>query len=229
MDLEAGEASAVQLTRCGAWEPDWSPDGSTIVFAGGSIFTVPAGGGDVTLLSGSSGVDWYPRYSPDGTEIVFRREPFPDRQTQIWKMTAAGELVGPPAVPLATEGEWNNHPAWSPDGEQVYFVSVEPRPGGFGIYVIDIDTGEPATCVTEHGEGWDHYQEPAPSPDGRTLAFLSNGMVILQDLRSGTHSAILTDPPLTAYPFVNLEYSPDGRRLMFVSGHDIYVAELSGM
>jgi hypothetical protein len=36
-------------------------------------------------------------------------------------------------------------------------------------------------------------------------------------------------PPLAAYPFVNLEYSPDGRRLMFVSGHDIYVAELSGM
>jgi hypothetical protein len=229
MDLEAGEASAVQLTPCGAQEPDWSPDGSTIVFGGGSIFTVPADGGDLTPLSGSSGVDWYPQYSPDGTEIVFRREPFPDRQTQIWKMTAAGELAGPAAVPLATEGEWHDHPAWSPDGEQIYFVSVDPRPGGFGIYVIDADTGEPATCVTEHGEGWDHYSEPAPSPDGRTLAFLSNGLIILQDLRSGTHSAILTDPPLTAYPFVNLEYSPDGRRLMFVSGHDIYVAELSGM
>jgi Tol biopolymer transport system component len=229
MDLEAGEAEAVQLTPCGPEEPDWSPDGSTILFAGGSIFSVPAAGGDITQLSGSSGVDWLPQYSPDGTEIVFRREPFPDRQTQIWKMTAAGELVGPPAVPLATEGEWHDQPAWSPDGEQIYFVSVDPRPGGFGIYVMDADIGEPATCVTEHEEGWEHYSEPAPSPDGRTLAFLSNATIILLDLRTGTYSAVLTDPPLAAYPFVNLEYSPDGRRLMFVSGHDIYVADLPGM
>ena len=51
----------------------------------------------------------------------------------------------------------------------------------------------------------------------------------MQDLRTGTHSAVLTDPPLPAYPFVNLEYSPDGKRLLFVSGHDIYVVDVSKM
>lgn len=228
MDVAAGEAGAVQVTPSWCRQPDWSPDGSTIVCSGGNIFTVPAGGGALTPLTDpQTGGGWDPRYSPDGTEIVFWRE------TGIWKMTAAGELAGPPAVLLAFEGEWQHKPAWSPDGRLVYFVSVLPRPGGFGIYSVDASIGEPATEITGYEEGWEHFEEPAPSPDGRTLAFLASGggtsNIILQDLRTGTHSAVLTDPPLNAYPFVNLEYSPDGKRLLFVSGHDIYVVDVSRM
>jgi ABC-2 type transport system permease protein len=113
------------------------------------------------------------------------------------------------------------------------FVSGDPRPGHFGIYTVDASAGEPATLITGEEEFWEHFEEPAPSPDGRTLAFLSAGTafvhIILHDLRTGTHSAILTDPPLNAWPFVNLEYSPDGTRLLFVSGHDIYVLDVSKM
>jgi TolB protein len=223
------------VTPQGFWgrQPDWSPDGSTIVFSGGNIFTVPADGGSLTALTQPPSVSWYPQYSPDGTEIVFRREPPPGGHPEIWKMTAAGELAGPPAVRLAFEGAWQDTPAWSPDGERIYFVSVDPRPGGFGIYTVDASTGEPATEITGREEGWEHYAEPAPSPDGRTLAFLAAGQsfsnIILQDLRTGTHSAVLTDPPMGAYPFVNLEYSPDGKRLLFVSGHDIYVVAVPKM
>lgn len=227
MDVAAGEASAVRVTPEGVWgrQPDWSPDGSTIVFSGGNVFTVPAAGGDHTQLTDPSpGGGWDPRYSPDGTEIAFWRE------SGIWKMTAAGELAGPPAVLLAFEGEWQHKPAWSPDGSLIYFVSVDPRPGGFGIYAIDPSVGEPATEITGYEEGWEHYEEPAASPDGRHLAFLASGAsfpnIIVHDLRTGTHRAVLTDPPLAAYPFVNVEYSPDGKRLLFVSGHDIYVVEV---
>jgi len=154
-------------------------------------------------------------------------------------MTAAGELVGPPAVRLAYAGEWQDAPTWSPDGGRIYFVSVDPRPGGFGIYTVnaaigeDPTTGEPATQISGREEGWEHYSEPAPSPDGRTLGFLSAGSafvhIILQDLRTGTHSAVLTDPPLNAYPFGNLEYSPDGKQLLFASGNDIYVVAVPRM
>jgi Tol biopolymer transport system component len=149
---------------------------------------------------------------------------------EIWTMTAAGEIAGPPAVRVAFEGEWQTGPEWSPDGGLVYFVSVDPRPGGFGIYAIDPTVGEPATEISGREEGWENYGEPTASPDGRSLAFLAAGAsfpnIILHDLRTGTHSAVLTDPPLAAYPFVNLEYSPDGKRLLFVSGHDIYVVEV---
>lgn len=229
MDIELGEASAVQLTP-GGRQPDWSPDGSTIALAGGNIFTVPAAGGELTpLTEPSSGVSWYPRFSPDGTEIAFRREPQPGLAPEVWKMTAHGELNGPAGVALATAGDWHDKPEWSPDGDRIYFVSDRPSAGGFGIYSVDASTGEPATKVTPDEEFWAHYSEPAPSPDGRTLAFLAAGTfahIILQDLQTGTHSALLMDPPLNAWPFVNLEYSPDGNRLLFVSGHDIYVVDV---
>jgi len=230
MDLAQGEASAVQVTPEGVWgrQPDWSPDGSTIAFSGGNIFTVPAAGGDLTQLTDpANGTSGDPRYSPDGTEIAFWRE------SEIWTMTAAGEVAGPPAVLLAFEGEWQHKPAWSPDGSLIYFVSVNPRPGGFGIYTIDPSVGEPATEITGYEEGWEHFEEPAASPDGRHLAFLASGAsfanIIVQDLRTGTHSAVLTDPPLASYPWVNLEYSPDGKRLLFVSGNDIYVVDVPKM
>jgi dipeptidyl aminopeptidase/acylaminoacyl peptidase len=232
MDIAAGEASAVQVTTAGGRQPDWSPDGSTIVFSGGNIFTVPAGGGAPTALTVGPSHSWCAQYSPDGTQIVFRRH-LPPGKPEIWKMTSAGELVGPPAVRLAFEGEWQHQPAWSPDGRRIYFVSVLPRPGGFNIYAIDAATGEPATAIIGYEEGWAHYAEPAPSPDGRTVAFLSAGSafvhIILHDLRTGTHAAVLTDPPLNAYLFGNLEYSPDGKRLLFGSGHDIYVVDVPRM
>jgi Tol biopolymer transport system component len=230
MDVAAGEASAVQVTTAGGRQPDWSPDGSTVVFSGGNLFTVPAGGGPlIQLTDPPNGPSWKPRYSPDGTKIVFERQPPPSTEGEIWTMTAEGELAGPPAVRIAFEGEWQGDPAWSPDGDLVYFVSVDPRPGGFGIYAIDPSIGEPATAITGREEGWGHYAEPAASPDGRHLAFLAASFpdVIVQDLRTGTHNAVLTDPPMAAYPFVNLEYSPDGKRLLFVSGHDIYLVEVS--
>ena len=230
MDLAAGEASAVQVTAYSGKEPDWSPDGSTIVFADATIYGVPAAGGTPTALTLAPSHSWYPRYSPDGTEIVFRRH-VPPGEPEIWKMTAAGEVTGPPAVRLAFEGQYEDQPAWSPDGELIYFVSGDPRPGGFGIYTVPASSGEPATRVTPDESYWAHYQEPAPSPDGRTLAFLSAGTgavhIILQDLRTGTHSAVLTDPTLNVWPFGNLEYSPDGRRLLFASGGDIYVVDVS--
>jgi Tol biopolymer transport system component len=174
MDLATGEADAVQVTTASGRQPDWSPDGSTIAFANATIFAVPAAGGSPTALTQAPSHSWHPRYSPDGTEIAFRRH-VPPGAPEIWKMTSAGEVTGPPAVRLAYEGEWQDGPEWAPDGEGIYFVSVNPRPGGFGIYLVGSSTGEPATRVTPVEWYWTHFAEPAPSPDGRTLAFLSAG------------------------------------------------------
>jgi eukaryotic-like serine/threonine-protein kinase len=65
---------AVQITRSAAADrqPDWSPDGSTLVFRsereGGGLFVVPALGGVERQVTSFGAV---PSWSPDGREIAF--------------------------------------------------------------------------------------------------------------------------------------------------------------
>ena len=88
--------------------PSWSPDGTTIVFSGSerragetgereSIFTVSAGGDEVTrLTTGDHDID--PVWSPDGTQIVLERSPIVPEGTderRVWVMEADGGNAHP--------------------------------------------------------------------------------------------------------------------------------------
>jgi Tol biopolymer transport system component len=81
-------------------------------------------------------------------------------------------------------------------------------------------------------EGTDN-RHPAISPDGRTLAFWSRSdagsEIILQDLLTGEHTVLVLDPavqPATGDVGQNLEFSPDGKSLLFVAAGNIYVADI---
>src|SRR4029453_19147257 len=64
----------IRLTSDGAGNttPDFSPDGSKIVFRsnrdGGGIYQIPAFGGDARLLA-RNGLN--PKYSPDGSQVAY--------------------------------------------------------------------------------------------------------------------------------------------------------------
>src|SRR6516164_6644796 len=66
---------AAKLPRAlGAIQPRLSPDGSTIAFSyQGEIWTGPRGGGTMTLLTPSQGLDTEPAWSPDGQRVAFLR------------------------------------------------------------------------------------------------------------------------------------------------------------
>jgi Tol biopolymer transport system component len=90
------EAAPVRLstnTDCGDGDPEWSPDGSKIVFAScagnkSSIVVVAADGtGRVTLTSGE-GLDSRPTWSPDGGQIAFQRGM--GNGADVWVMNADG-------------------------------------------------------------------------------------------------------------------------------------------
>src|SRR5882762_6505331 len=73
-----GSDTAMQLTSGPVYDyqPDWSPDGRTVVFAryahdGIELELLDLASGNVTPLTANHAVNLEPRWSPDGSRIVF--------------------------------------------------------------------------------------------------------------------------------------------------------------
>ncbi|HEY8135270.1 MAG TPA: hypothetical protein VIF08_04455 [Candidatus Limnocylindrales bacterium] len=138
----------VRLTTDGAYNdnPDWSPDGSKIVFDGWGelggpriqVMDTDPTTDDQQLLSDSqNGYDVQPAWSPNGTRIAFASSRTvgvdEDFGYEIYVMDALGE-VGPlaNATPLTSDAFdpetggsiEDSQVTWSPDGSRLAFVST---------------------------------------------------------------------------------------------------------
>jgi dipeptidyl aminopeptidase/acylaminoacyl peptidase/pterin-4a-carbinolamine dehydratase len=106
-----------------------------------------------------------PRLSPDGRTVAFVRMQA-DRDSDgyrrtIWTVPADGS-----AEPRAfTGGTSDTAPRWSPDGQQLLFVSA--RDGSPQLYLMPVDGGE-ARRLTDVLGG---VSNPVWSPDGQHVAF----------------------------------------------------------
>ena len=74
MSSRSAGGQPIRLTSDGAGntQPDFSPDGTKIVFRsnrdGGGIYEIPAFGGESRLLARDG---WNPKYSPDGSQVAY--------------------------------------------------------------------------------------------------------------------------------------------------------------
>lgn len=117
------------------YEPDWSPDGTSIAFSGfdeefGHIYVADYDGTNVKQLTNEDFDDYTPRWSPDGTKIAFvSNRDGPD--WDIFLMNSDGSNI----VQLTTNGTDDLSPCWSPDGTRlIYNAFVNDN---FELIIID--------------------------------------------------------------------------------------------
>jgi Tol biopolymer transport system component len=164
--------------------PDWSPDGSWIIYsgtrepcppAGGydcegvlwSLMRMDADGGHHELIGEPDQVDWEPRLSPDGRSVVFTRFDDVKGRLVVRDLTSGRERsVEHPELTL-------EHPDWSPDGRWITYNTVG-EPGCTSCESVervpadDLRT-EPEVLYAA-GEGRAGIK-PAYAPDGSQITF----------------------------------------------------------
>ena len=249
-----------RLTHTSGMElfPVWSPDGRRIAFLRQGdrkhrgLYVINADGSGQRKLSDQASFG-APDWSPDGRKIAFvsSRQGPPSCtwqrgcDTEIYVMNVDGSglrnLTRNPAHDsfLATGAQ---HSAWSPDGRTIVFVS--DRAGctsqtgcNTEIYVMNAD-GSGQRNLTRNPAPDD---EPAWSPDGRTIVFVSNrhGPTWCSWKRCHTEIYVMNadgsgQRSLTRNPRRDdgPAWSPDGRAIAFLSDRDgnyeIYVMNADG-
>ncbi len=152
--------------------PDYSPDGTFIVFTGqvGNIqelYIVATFGGEarqLTALQAERTTD--AAWSPDGEEIVFTSDAEGSLDLYIVPVDDSS------APTRLTTNIFDNHqPTWSPDGQYIAYTSDKGQPGDSEIFVMPRQ-GNVEECPMTNGTGSSF--SPHWSPDGATIVFISN-------------------------------------------------------
>ena len=174
-----GKRAARQLTAGGLHVTsfDWSPDGSTIVFAHQQtpsvdvwqttdISLVPSDSGAVKQLVKLKGSDQSPAYSPDGKWVAFASDHGDARWARAYDLYIILATGGEPRKLAETPDRSFGIIAWSTDGKAI-FVSEADRTV-YREFYVPVDGGK--VSVVTPGEG--NYSGASLSADGSTMAFI---------------------------------------------------------
>jgi Tol biopolymer transport system component len=130
----AGRAVHVTLHEGTSMAAALSPDQRTIAIdLLGTLWMLPAAGGDAKPITDIALDARQPAWSPDGRHIAFQA--YRSSTWQIWTANADGG----DARPVTSSPYDDREPTWSPDGTRIAFSS--DRSGSYDVWVLTLASG----------------------------------------------------------------------------------------
>jgi Tol biopolymer transport system component len=232
-----GAHSAHQLTRLtgGAFAPDYSPDGASIVFERRSLddspdfaYTMRADGSQITQFPsrcvGECVGEGEPTWTPAGDQITFERAFGPivdDNASEVDIAIAGVDGSGERAIRrFVDSGQEPHSNQWSPDGRLIAVTllntTTKPR-NASAIHLLD-SQGHDVRQLTPLRL---NAGNPDWSPDGKRIVFNSSfegqGKVELYTVRPDGRGLRRLRRERKSYSFDPV-WSPGGGRIAFVHG-----------
>src|SRR5215471_12136183 len=225
---------AVQLTDGAGYDyqPDWSPDGKSVVYVSYQkdameLCLLDLASGQSRQLTAGSAVNVEPRWSPDGKKLLWVSTQYNKRfhvfvaDVKDGKLSNATRLTGETKSSLPryyySAYDMEINPAWTRDGKDILFVSNKGHIHGTGgFWLMKPEPGAEAREIHYEETNW--KARPDFSPDGSRMVYSSylgrqwHNVWVMPAKGGNAFPVSYGDWDETA-----VRWSPDGRQIAFVS------------
>ena len=223
-----GEINLTNTSSENNYSPVVTPDGNSIVYRsdiGGDddIYIMNIDGSNKTNLTNDEFWEGYPQISPNGDKIVWT-----SRRTgvnRIWIMNIDGS--DPLNLTSEFEGDWSNSPIFSPEGDEVLYITGTDTTRE--MLIIGTDGTNDRRILLTTNEYPNHISY---SPSGDKILFTIEEVGGIQQIYTiGTDGSGLTLISESGNKYNTPKYSPDGSKIIYSKeddGWNLYVMNSDG-
>lgn len=214
----------------------WGPDNDHIYFGdrrpetGAGIYSVSASTKEIKPVLIDPEILGYVDVSPDGKRLALLKGLQSQQHFHLYIADIDGKNLRQITFETTAQVLF---PAWSPDGKRIAFYKCCARdePRRTSLWLVDVDDGR-LTPIFE-GQNPEHtFLYPSWSPDGKRIAWTSrdgsgtpDGFELrFMGLTPGEKPQAIrpnVGSPMKL-PMFGLGWSPDGRKMMFLTGTAVY-------